>query len=489
MHVVFMRRLTRIAGTVPEAGRLLDALDGLDAMTLRPVMGDTALRCAIQHATWRVERGWQGGLGPDLCADLFRETTALLEQGCTRAPLEFGAARPDRLGLEHHSGWIWNNEHADDPALRAFQDLVKQNYDAFLCSPNKEEIEGLRQGAQLLTELMPRLSRSALSHTHVVGICPQEGRWKGSASSSQFRLTGTIFLDRASVSDPWWVVEHMFHEALHQKLYDFRHGHTLFEPYDPSREGRTIQSPWNSFAGDSNRWDAFRAFAAFHVYVHLALLGALVEQRHSELRDEDPGPAGPIRVISSRKAIDRARYLGDALRSICWDQLGAAGKRFHQWLTDVLDVLDPAPGRADAYVHLLLDLYRNETSRVSGSVDADSAEILALATEEAEATRSLLHDLAASEEEVRQFNATVSHHLGSGTATAHERFREIRSCVSAAIQSLCRDGHHIEAAPGHPDPNETVWRMIQRSSERINVLLAPRKETLETVLTHSPRIG
>ncbi|MFI9772885.1 hypothetical protein ACIHJG_39540 [Streptomyces sp. NPDC052415] len=215
----------------------------------------------------------------------------------------------------------------------------------------------------------------------------------------------------------------------------------------------------------------------------------MVEQRHSELRDEDPGPAGSIRVISSRKAIDRARYLGDALRSICWDQLGAAGKRFHQWLTDVLDVLDPAPGRADAYVHLLLDLYRNETSRVSGSMDADSVEILALATEEAEATRSLLRDLAASEEEVRQFNATVSHHLGSGTATAHERFREIRSCVSAAIQSLCRDGHHIEAVPGHPDPNETVWRMIQRSSERINVLLAPRKEALETVLTHSPRIG
>jgi hypothetical protein len=473
MQVVFKRRLERIAGSEPAAGRLLDAFNDLDAERLRCVMGDTALRCAIQHATWGVERGWKGGLELDLCTDLFRETTALLKRGYMRAPLEFGATRAGRLGLSSHSGWIWNNEHADDPFLRAFQKLIQQNYRAFLSSPTEEELGGLRQGAQLLTELMPRLSRSALSHAHIIGVCPQEGRWKGSASSSQFRLTGTIFLDRESVSKPWWVVEHMFHEALHQKLYDFRHGHTLFEPYDPSHDLQTIQSPWNSFGGDVNRWDTFRAFAAFHVYVHLALLGAIIEQRQLELMNEPAELAESIKIISSRKAIDRARYLGDALQAKCWDQLGVAGKRFHEWLTAVLNVLDPSPGRADAYIHLLLDLYRNETNRVYASAAAYGTETFALLREEVETTRSLLYDVAASEDDVERFNATVSRHLESGTLTAQERFYSIRTSVSETIQGLCHDGRHIDARPDRADPNETVWKMIQRSSERINVLLTP----------------
>jgi hypothetical protein len=282
MHVVFKRRLKRIARSLPDARRLLDILNDQDGDTVRHVLGDTVLRCAIQHAMWGIELGWQRGLALDRCVELFRETTALLERGYKRAPLEFGAARPDRLGLPSHLGWVWSNEHADDPFLRAFRELIQQNYREELCSPTAEEVAMLRRGAQLLNDLMPRLSRSALSHAHVIGIFPQEGRWKGTGSSSQFRLTGTFFLDRASLTNPGWVVEHLLHESLHQKLYDFRHGHTLFEPRDRLRAVHTICSPWNSFGRANNQWDAFRVYAAFHVYVHLALLGAMIEQRQSE---------------------------------------------------------------------------------------------------------------------------------------------------------------------------------------------------------------
>lgn len=481
MQVVFNGRLARISEALPDAERLSDALAGLDAVALRRVMADTVLRCAIQHATWRVELGWRGGLELDLCAELFRETTVLLERGYAGAPLEFGATRADRLGLPCHSGLIWDNDHAGGPFLRAFQELVQQNFGAFMCSPTAEELEGLTQGAYLLNELMPRLGPSALSHTHVIGICPPEGRWKGGGSASQFRLTGTIFLNHSAVRDPWWVVEHMFHEALHQKLYDFRHGHSLFEPYDPSQDERRLPSPWNSFGGDVNRWDAFRSFAAFHVYVHLALLGAVVEQRQSELTGEPGKSAEPLNVISSRKAMDRARYLSDGIQEKYWDQLGTAGKRFHQWLTAVLDALDSSPARPNAYIHLLLDLHQNETLRVTRFAGADGGEVLAVIAEEVRTTRSLLHALATPDEDVRRFDSTVSHQLGSATFTDLERFRGIRACVSETIRGLCRDGRWIEAGPRHANPNDTVWKMIERSSRRINELLAPRTDEIATV--------
>jgi hypothetical protein len=269
---------------------------------------------------------------------------------------------------------------------------------------------------------------------------------------------------------------------LHQKLYDFRHGHTLFEPRDRLRAVHTICSPWNSFGRANNQWDAFRVYAAFHVYVHLALLGAMIEQRQSEPA-EGPGDRSvePIKVISSRTAIERARYLGHSLQTTCWDELGVAGKRLHQWLTAVLDVLDPSPGRAGAYVHLLLDLYRNEAHKVRASQGADDMEVSALLAEEVDTTRSLLSDLAASEVQVNRFNAAVSEHLDSGKSTAQERFYGVRMRVSETILGLCRDGHHIDTVPGRVDPNETVWKMVQRSSERISSLLAQRAEAVTTL--------
>ena len=103
----------------------------------------------------------------------------------------------------------------------------------------------------------------------------------------------------------------------------------------------------------SNQWDSFRAFAAFHVYVHLALLSARAEH------DADYRK----RMISSRSSVERARYLGERLISDCWSELGPAGRRFHQWLTAVLDAIDPDAPSAGATVHLLLDLYRRETRR------------------------------------------------------------------------------------------------------------------------------
>ena len=72
-------------------------------------------------------------------------------------------------------------------------ELVTNNYGAEPCPPTAGELEVLRAGREVLRTLFPAVAASALSHTRVIAMFPDAGQWKGSASSSQFRLAGTIF--------------------------------------------------------------------------------------------------------------------------------------------------------------------------------------------------------------------------------------------------------------------------------------------------------
>ena len=204
----------------------------------------------------------------------------------------------------------------------------------------------LANGAKLLCELLPLSSRSALSHAHLIAVFPSVGTWTGASSSSQFELSGTFFVSLDGLSSPWWVAEHLFHEALHQQMYDFRHGHTLFnEQYMTREDGPRIHAIWNPpDSNGGNYWSIYRALAAFHVYVYTALLCRLAEQRARELESVYGPLDGPLTMCGSRKASERARYLAEQIRALCWQELGLAGKRFVDWFSSVLDVLDsPRP--------------------------------------------------------------------------------------------------------------------------------------------------
>lgn len=187
MLSVFKQRLGRL-GQVPAAVELLDALNASDIETARTVMSDMVLRCAIQHALWRIELGWQRGLELDRCSELFREAAVLLERGCTRGPLEVGAVGLNHLGLSYDRGRVWNDDQSDDDDLflKTFRDLIRQNYRADLCSPNTDELAGLRRGAQLLNELLPQLTYSALSHTQIIGIFRKRASGRGVVQAPSF---------------------------------------------------------------------------------------------------------------------------------------------------------------------------------------------------------------------------------------------------------------------------------------------------------------
>jgi hypothetical protein len=470
MHSVFTYRLKSVASEIPTAGRLLDRLDELDQRQLRRVLGDMVLRCAINHATRRVRLNSPRGLSLDQCSELFEDAANLLEHGYSNAPTRHGAARQEFVAFSSGDSWIWSDEHDDDSYYRAFRELVHGNYGAHICSATDDELAGLRRGTELLRELLPMTADSALSHAHVIGLFPQEGHWKGCGSSSQFGLTGVIFLDRSSLDDPWWVAEHLLHESLHQKLYDFRHGHTLFTPRTNTDEECAIWSPWNSFGNGANRWDVFRAFAAFHVYIHLALLSVVAEQRRS---DDAVGIVGQetkhARIITSQTAIDRARYLGHSLGKSCWNRLGTAGKRFHEWLEAVLDVVDSAPPYRGAYVHLLLELYRNEGKRAYSGKGMDKAALASILADDVAATRSILTELGLPSERLGRFSLAILEHENLGDPA--DSFYRSRMTIADTILELCSDDRKIKPAPGIADPDERVWKIVQNSSERLKQVL------------------
>jgi hypothetical protein len=348
LHLRYERRLANLTPHLPVAGQLLDALRQADAYSRYRVIGDTVVRCAVHYALTILETGTRHGLPLDLCVEVFRATIRHLEDGPC-GPL--GSRLVGRLGPDSHHGWIWSDDRRDDVFARSFRSLVQDHYGGPLCTPTTDEVDMLAKGARLLGELMPASSRSALSHAHMVAVFPPVGTWTGASSSSAFVLSGTIFLGRDGLSSPWWVAEHLLHEALHQQFYDFRHGHTLFDEKNLDRGGaprvHAIWNPQDSKGGD--RWSIFRALAAFHVYVYTAVLCRLAEARATAI-EVDYGPLpGPFTMCGSRKAFERAHYLAGQIRASCWQELGPAGKRLVDWLCSALDVLDPSPPPRDCF--------------------------------------------------------------------------------------------------------------------------------------------
>jgi hypothetical protein len=339
LRVRYKHRLRMLSARIASAGSLLGALGRAPDCRQDRAVGDPIVRCAVHYAMSELETGEECLLPLEQCDQVFQEATRVLDAGeC--APL--GSRLVTRPGLGPQHGWIWNEECPDDMILRSFRQLVQHHYGGPLCTPSTDELAGLVQGERLLGDLLPRSSRSALRHAHVIALFPAAGAWANVSSSSQFALSGAIFLSSDGLSSPWWVAEHLFHEALHQQMYDFRHTHTLFDEHELNREGAArVVARWNqpSVKG-GNQWSAFRTLAAFHVYVCTAVLHRVALPRALELEGTYGPPDGMFTASGGRTIFERAHYLDEQLQSTCWSQLGVAGKRFVGWFSSVLDALD-----------------------------------------------------------------------------------------------------------------------------------------------------
>lgn len=200
LHVCYQRRLGKVSTHLPTAAELLDALDRTDSYGRYRTFGDTVVRCAIQHAQARLDMGVQYGPPIEQCQEVFQETTRLLEEG-RFGPI--GSGLVNRLGPAPYHGWVWSEGQPSTVLTRAFRQIVRENnYEEELCTPEADELVVLAKGAQLLNELLPLTSSSSLSHTHLIAVFPRVGLWATRMSSSEFRVSGTIFLSRRLLSNP-----------------------------------------------------------------------------------------------------------------------------------------------------------------------------------------------------------------------------------------------------------------------------------------------
>ena len=361
--------------------------------------------------------------------------------------------------------YIWHAWQEGTPYAAAFLAIMEDNYGAPLATPTPHERALLRRGLRLLDTLLPRLAASALSHVQLIALFPKLGTWRGKASSSQFRVNGSIFLNQELIGNPWWLAEHLLHEALHQKLYDFRHGHSLLAP-DYAREGGAkVCSLWNAPDADGNHyWDAHRVLAAFHVYVHLALLCLLAERQEAALAPLY-GPIG-TNMSGSRRAIDRARYLGEQLQTTTWPELGLAGRQMTRWLLAVLDELDTQRRPVGATVHLLLDLYERQSRKLDtflAQQQPPAGGTLALqAEQELAMTRAALHML---DRDMPAHNAQPDMAQQNG-AQAWPRARQY---VLQALSPVAEDENMMKRA-GYPQAQALITQLVQQSSRQLAAL-------------------
>lgn len=471
LRAVYERRLIKLSDQIPVAGDIVDSLATKDPAYARRVLADTTVRTVIEHLRRAVATDTSGvyKLTPaDLCRDVLEALLDHLKTGLGRGPLNLSSG--PRVGPMPHYPWIWVDDRpACDPFAKAYRWLIEAHYGGIPRPASDAEVSALQRGAQLLEELLPRSAPSVMGHTQVVAVIPASGVWEKMQSSSQYLLGGNIFLSELIFDKPWMIAELLYHESIHQKLYDFRHGHAVLKEdaaLDPDSLAKSevrVQSPWNY---PDNQWDTHRVLAAFHVYVHVSLLSLRSEGLASDL---EPIVGPRTGQTSARSALDRARYLGEKLAEPeCWDELDAGGRKLVEWLTAVLDVLDEDPPPRGAVLHLLLNRYEREAQRVLRREPLGETSYLAnlLAKDEPRIVLNLLSELR-RDSTSRSLRDALDQ---LQTDDPRQLFASVRRCIVEALRE-CGDRYNLPCIES-VDAGSVLARMIERSSR----LLALGKE-------------
>jgi hypothetical protein len=496
LHQLYCRRLARIAERLPVAAELAGVLTRAGSAQRSRFLGHPSVKSAIQHAFREVVGHTSTVIPLAECARVLESTlhqVSLDYQSPAEQSLLSGL---DRVGPHAYHPYLWCEDNSDDPFRSVFRRLVHEHFEDPVASANAASMRALQQGIALLEEIVPCMTRSALSHVQIIALFPASGSWRTRASCSQYRLSGAVFLRQESLNDPWWVAEHLLHEALHQKLYDIRETHSLiaresvFDPDgdepDQPESVSIVEPAWSRRAlAQSSQWPISRSMAALHVYAHLAILGVCADQRLAEVeskfgaRDEESP-----RLVSSRSSFNRAWFLLDAIRESCWDELGPAGECLVSWVGQCLNLLAPEPSRPRMRLHLTVERYEREAraaqailnklptdnrerSQEQAALVSDFIELLAIECDEA----CRILRTAGDREESTRLEVTRAD-LSALPITA--RFLATRSAIAGALsKGLSFVSPDVVVAEDHVSlvSLEAAQRMIDASTERLEPVL------------------
>lgn len=363
----YVHRLSMLAEHMPMAGRAAEALEQANTSSKYAIVGDPVVRSSINHALAYFRMSDHRGPVDTSILPIITLAEKCLRDNSTVPPLQMGRTSAARLGSFPYHGWIWTNKGSDNAATQHLHQLFERHLASDglkLIEPGSDVIDNLRRGTELLGELLPELSSSALNHTHLVAIVAQRGAF---ISVTNPFIPGVIFLSESAASSPWEAADNLLHESLHAKFLDIEHTHAIMAPgYKPT--DCLVRPPWRRpMSTATYLWPLTRLFTVIHVYLALAVFFSTVSEKSAALA-EQYGPASvsnPARTV--RQSLDRAEYLLQQV-SLNSQHLGPAGLAFSQWLTKIAEKLDPTPRPAGAYLHLLADLYQQEANFLAPSI-------------------------------------------------------------------------------------------------------------------------
>jgi hypothetical protein len=480
----YTHRLRQLSEFLPVAQRVLSGLGNAVRESKFRILGDPLVRSAINRALahFRLAQTYEP---LDELTTILETTASELARNAICPPLHGGTNQAIRLGPSLHHGWIWCDDRDGDFGTKSFRKLFNQYLGGTglkLACPSKDVINTLVEGAEFLDALLPKLSRSALSHVQLIAIVDHP---PGFASVTNPSIPGSIFLSRSVLRTPWKAAEYLLHEGLHQKFVDLEHTHSLAHRATDERSRHLISPPWRrSFSNSPNSWPIKRSLTAFHVYVALALFFRSIETK------------GSIRGLNAsflaRRSFDRAHYLADAIAQAS-QELGPAGTAFLEWLTKLTEAFDPAPPRLGSYLHLTLDLYERETFEI-GALLADDhfmdvppeprAEDIehksrvtdtmnTILRNDLSATRTILLTLGLSEPWLGPVGAQPEIEANSSTCTRAGRWWGTRSLIAQALKRLPEDANVLAGeAPSRKTVGEFVYGMVEDSGSCFEDLLS-----------------
>ena len=246
---------------------------------------------------------------------------------------------------------LWDPSAPQSPVEQRFDSLIKTNFSSYfpqigaiLKPPEPAFAKSLERGYDLLSIILPELSASVLVHTRMLVVFSVGGAL-GAKSVTDPWIPWTTFLSDVSVT-PWVRATQLLHEALHNKLRDIAEPRSIVWPasWDSPQKIQAIWHPDRS--RDNANWLIWRAYFAFHVYVHLALLFARIERLAVSLA-ADFGAPPTYFERRLEKALGRAGYLGAELAVHADRYFTRDGRMLFAWLQDMLSrICDPEARRA-----------------------------------------------------------------------------------------------------------------------------------------------
>lgn len=252
----------------------------------------------------------------------------------TQFPPDPASAEPDsRFGLVSAlPGHSMRVLATMDPADHWLERLLGLFADAFggtegycdVVPAGPSDIAVLEDALQIVVSAHPSLAAATLAHNSVVVLVEGDHAFE---SASNAMIPHAIFVNRTVLADPVRVAEIILHECVHQKLYDLYLLHPLLPPgYDPD-SASTVFPPWQR-----ERWSYDRAFAAAHVYVHIAAF-------YDAMLGKETSPA----IARDRRtlAVTRAQYLISTLTNSPERIASRKGQEFLNWLEHGLHAIEP----------------------------------------------------------------------------------------------------------------------------------------------------